>query len=195
MPPAVLTDPNFAFLLVVLGLLGVYWELHAPGTILPGIAGIALVCAGAYGLYQDHPTWYGLLFLVSAVLLLGIELKFYTHMISGSVGAVLLAFGAILLIQGPTRIAPAFAIAVSVAFGIIAIFLGVLANRARTSRVTTGVQQLIGETGIARTEINPEGTVFVQGAYWQARSDRLIPAGKRVAVERVDNLVLFVKEA
>jgi membrane-bound serine protease (ClpP class) len=195
MAPAALADPNLAFLLVVLGLLGVYWELHAPGMMLPGIIGVLLVCVGAYGLYQDHPTWYGLIFLVLAVFLLGIELKFYTHMISGTAGAILLAFGAILLIQGPNGIAPAFAIAISAAFGIIAIFLGVLANRARTSRVMTGVQQLVGETGIARTEINPEGTVFVQGAYWQARSDHLIPAGRRVSVERVDNLVLFVKEA
>jgi membrane-bound serine protease (ClpP class) len=195
MAPAALTDPNLAFLLVVLGLLGVYWELHAPGMILPGIVGILLVCVGAYGLYQDNPTWYGLIFLVLAVLLLGIELKFYTHMISGTAGAILLAFGAILLIQGPTRIAPAFAIAVAAAFGIIAIFLGVLAKRAHNSRVTTGLQQLVGETGVSRTEINPEGTVFVQGAYWQARSDYMIPAGKRVSVERVDNLVLFVKEA
>jgi membrane-bound serine protease (ClpP class) len=186
MAPAALTDPNLAFLLVVLGLLGVYWELHAPGMIVPGIIGVLLVCVGAYGLYQDNPTWYGLMFLVLAVLLLGIELKYYTHMISGTAGAVLLAFGAILLIQGPARIAPAFA---------IAIFLGVLANRARKSRVTTGVQQLVGETGVSRTEINPEGTVFVQGAYWQARSDHMIPAGKPVSVERVDNLVLFVKEA
>ena len=195
MAPAALTDPNLAFLLLVLGLLGVYWELHAPGMIAPGVIGILLVCMGAYGLYQDHPTWYGLMFLVLAVLLLGIELKFYTHMISGAAGAVLLAFGAILLIQGPTRIAPAFAIAVAAELGIIAVFLGVLANRAHQSRVTTGVQQLVGETGVARTEINPEGTVFVQGAYWQARSDHAISAGKRVSVERVDELVLFVKEA
>lgn len=195
MAAAALTDPNLAFFLVVLGLLGVYWELHAPGTIVPGIVGVLLVCVGAYGLYQDHPTWYGLIFLVLAVLLLGIELKFYTHMISGTAGAILLAFGAILLIQGPTGIAPAFAIAVAAAFGIIVIFLGVLANRALKSRIMTGVEQLVGETGIARTEINPEGTVFVQGAYWQARSDSLIPAGKRVSIERVDNLVLFVKEA
>jgi membrane-bound serine protease (ClpP class) len=163
--------------------------------ILPGIIGILLVCVGAYGLDQDHPTWYGFLFLLLAVLLLGVELKFYTHMISGTAGAILLALGAILLIQGPTRIDPSLAIAVAVAFGIIAIFLGILANRARTSRVTTGLQRLIGEMGIARTEINPEGTVFVQGAYWQAHSDHPIPAGRRISVERVDNLVLFVKEA
>ncbi len=192
---AALADPNLAFLIFVLGALGVYWELHAPGMILPGIIGVVLMCLGAYGLSQDSPTWYGLTLLALAVLLLGIELKFYTHMISGAAGTILLAFGAILLIQGPRRITPAFAIAVSVAFGVIAIFLGILANRALKSRVMTGLPQLIGATGVSRTEINPEGTVFLDGAYWQARSDHAIPAGKPVSVERIDNLVLYVKEA
>ncbi len=195
MPLASLADPNLAFLLLILGALGVYWELHAPGMILPGVAGIVLMCLGAYGLYEDSPTWYGLALLTLAILLLGIELKFYTHMISGVAGTILLALGAILLLQGPKRIAPAFAVAVSVGFGLIAIFLGVLANRALRSPVMTGLPQLVGATGISRTEINPEGTVFVDGAYWQARSDHTIPAGKRVSVERIDNLVLIVKEA
>jgi len=193
--PVSLADPNLAFLLLILGALGVYWELHAPGMILPGVAGIVLMCLGAYGLFEDSPTWYGLTLLTLAILLLGIELKFYTHMISGIAGTVLLAIGAIVLLQGPKRITPAFAVAVAVGFGLIAIFLGILANRALRSPAMTGLPQLVGATGISRTDINPEGTVFVDGAYWQARSDHAIPAGKRVSVERIDNLVLFVKEA
>ncbi len=188
-------DPNLAFILFVLGALGIFWELHTPGLTFPGVIGIILLCVGGWALYRDSATWYGLMFLFIALLLLGVELKVYTHMISGGAGAILLAFAAIVLIHGPHGITPALAIAVAAGFGIIAIFLGVIANRARVSSPKTGLQQLVGETGIARTEINPEGTVFVQGAYWQARSDGLIPAGKRIAVERVDNLVLFVKEA
>jgi membrane-bound serine protease (ClpP class) len=195
MAAAALADPNLAFLLLIVGALGVYWELHAPGMVAPGVVGVVLMCLGAYGLFQDSPTWYGVALLTLAILLLGIELKFYTHMISGAAGTVLLALGAILLIQGPRRIAPALAIAVSLGFGLIAIFLGILAGRALKSRVLTGLPTLVGATGISRTEIDPEGTVFVDGAYWQARSDHTIPAGQRVSVERVDNLVLFVKEA
>jgi len=195
MAAVALADPNLAFLLLILGALGVYWELHAPGLLAPGVVGVVLMCLGAYGLFQDSPTWYGLALLTLAIVLLGIELKFYTHMISGAAGTVLLALGAILLVQGPKRIAPALAIAVSIGFGLIAIFLGILAGRALKSRVMTGLPQLIGATGISRTEINPEGTVFVDGAYWQAHSDHAIPAGKQVSVERIDNLVLYVKEA
>lgn len=190
-----LADPNIAFLLVVLGLLGVYWELHAPGMMVPGILGVLLIGAGAFGLYQDSPTWYGLIILMLAVTLLFIELKYYTHMVSGIAGAILFALGAIVLLQGPNRVSPALAIAVAVAFGIIAVFLGSLAMKARATRHLSGKESLIGEIGVSRTEIAPEGTVFVHGEYWRARSDHAIPAGQRVSIQRVDELVLFVKEA
>ena len=180
---------------LVLGALGVYWELHAPGMVVPGVLGVLLMCVGAYGLYQDSPTWYGLTLLALAALLLIIEVKYYTHMISGAAGTVLLAFGALALLQGPQRITPGLAISVSVAFGIIVVFLGFLGMRARKSRHMTGPESLIGEIGVSRTPIDPEGTVFVHGEYWQARSDHAIPAGQRVSIERVDELVAYVKEA
>src|SRR4051794_33169109 len=116
---AALADPNIAFLLLVLGALAVYWELHAPGMVLPGLLGVLLICTGAYGIYRDSPTWYGLTLLVLAVMLLTIELKYYTHMISGVAGTILLGFGALALLQGPRRITPGVAIAISAAFGTI----------------------------------------------------------------------------
>lgn len=195
MMESAITDPNIAFLLLVIGLLGVYWELHAPGMMLPGILGVLLAFTGAYGIYKDSPTWYGLTILLLAVVLLMIELKYYTHMISGLAGAVLFAFGAIVLLQGPHRVTPALAIAISAAFGTITIFLGVLGMRARTAKRLSGADGLVGEVGESRTEINPEGTVFVHGEYWRARSDHSIAPGRKIAVERVQDLLLYVKEA
>ena len=194
MVPAAIFDPNVAFVLLVLGALGVYWEMHAPGLVAPGVIGILLVCVGAYGLYEDTPTWYGLTLIALAILLLTVELKYYTHMVSGITGTVLLALGAILLLQGPRRVAPALSIAVAAAFGVITIFLGLLGMRARKAKPITGLATLVGEIGVARTNIDPTGTVFVHGEYWQACSDREIPAGKPVSIERVQDLVLYVKE-
>jgi membrane-bound serine protease (ClpP class) len=191
---AALADPNVAFLLLVLGALGVYWEVHAPGMVLPGLLGVLLICTGAYGIYQDSPTWYGLTLLVLAIILLTIELKYYTHMVSGVAGTVLLAFGALALIQGPRRITPGLAIAVSAALGIITIFLGVLAMRARKGKQMTGIETLVGEIGVSQTDINPEGMVFVRGEYWRARSGEVIAAGQRVSIKRVEgNLILYVE--
>jgi membrane-bound serine protease (ClpP class) len=192
---ATFSDPNVAFVLLVLGALGVYWEMHAPGMIVPGVLGLLLIFAGAYGMYQDSPTWYGLLLLICAGLLLGIELKYYTHMVSGMAGAALLALGTILLLHGPERVSPALAVAVSAAFGVIVVFLGWLGMRARTATRLTGLQTLIGETGEARTPLNPEGTVFVNGEYWQAKSNHLIDAGRKVRVERIENMTIWVTEA
>ena len=192
---AALADPNVAFVLLVLGLIGVYWEVHAPGMMAPGILGLLLVAAGAYGLYQDAPTWYGLTILALAVALLVIELKYYTHMISGIAGAILFAFGAIVLFRGPQRVTPALAIAVAIAFGVIIIFLGTLGMRAREAKHLTGAASLVGTFGVSRTDINPEGTVFVHGEYWRAHSDQMIAAGRRVTIERVENLMVYVKEA
>jgi len=191
----VLTDPNVAFVLLVLGALGIYWEMHAPGMIAPGVLGVLLVCAGAFGLYQDSPSWYGLTLLALAILLLAIELKYYTHMISGLAGTVLLAIGALVLLQGRRRITPALAFSVSVAFGLITIFLGTLAMRARKLKPATGMGSLVGEVGVSRTAVNPEGTVFVHGEYWKARSGESIPAGERVRVDKVEDLVLIVRRA
>jgi membrane-bound serine protease (ClpP class) len=195
MAAAAFSDPNVAFLLLVLGALGIYWEMHAPGMVAPGVLGVLLVCAGAYGLYQDTPSWYGLTLLGLAVLLLGIELKYYTHLISGVAGTLLLAFSALVLVRGPRRISPAVAVAVSAAFGLITIFLGVLAMRARTAKHLTGMETLVGETGVSRTAIDPEGMVLVHGEYWKARSPDAIAPGERVRVDAVEELVLLVSRA
>jgi membrane-bound serine protease (ClpP class) len=107
----------------------------------------------------------------------------------------LLAFSALVLVQGPRRVSPAVAVAVSVAFGFITIFLAVLGMRARKGKRLTGMETLVGEMGVSRTAVDPEGMVFVHGEYWKARSLDAIAAGERVRVDAVENLVLLVRKA
>jgi membrane-bound serine protease (ClpP class) len=193
--PVVLADPNFAFLILIGGILALYWELHAPGFIFPGVIGLFLLCAGVFGLWENAPTWYGSLLILMAFVLLAVELKVGGHGVSGVSGAVLLLIGALVVIRGPRRINPALATAVSVALCSIAIFLGYLALQARRSTLLTGVERLVGQIGVARTEISSQGTVLVRGEYWQARSNVPIPTGSRVSIERVQDMTLYVKEA
>ncbi len=190
-----IADPDLAFLLLLAGVLGIYWELHAPGGFLPGILGLLLLAAGALGLWQDGPTWYGALLIITAILLLGLELKLGSHGVSGVLGAVLLSIGAMALFHGPHKIHPVLAIAASIALCIIAVFLGYLGLRVRTSARLNGLETLVGERGVSRTEINSQGTVFVRGEYWRARSEQNIPAGTKVLVEHVQDFTLYVKEA
>lgn len=188
-------NPNLAFLLLVTGVMALYWELHVPGSFAPGIVGTVLVCLGVYGLWENAPTWYGSALILCALILLAVELKLSSHGASGVIGAILLATGAIRLIPGPHAIQPSLAIAVAVALAAITVFLGYLGLRARQSKLLTGTDSLIGEIGVSRTSIGSDGTVFVRGEYWQARSALPIPPGTRVSIERVEGLTLYVKEA
>ena len=180
MLPGLLFDPNVAFLLVVIGLLAVSWELHAPGGFIAGILGLCMLAVGA-------------LLLITAIALLWVELKYYTHMVSGLIGTILLAAGAVTLLPGPRSVNPVIAITISIAFGIITIFLGLLGMRARKNKPITGVQTLIGEIGVAQTEIDPDGTILVRGEYWRAHSGSSIAAGRQVCVRRVEDLKLYVE--
>ena len=188
-----IADPNVAFLLLIIGAALVYWEIHAPGMIVPGALGVLMIAAAAYGLSFDSPSWYGVTLLLLAAVLLTIEFKYYTHMISGVAGTLLLAFGAMALLTGPRRITPEMAISTSFAFGAITVFLGLLGMRARKSKPVSGLDAMIGEVGVSQTPIAPNGTVLVRGEYWQAVSDDTIAPGQQVKIENVRDLVLRVR--
>lgn len=190
---AAIADPNIAFLLLIVGAALIYWEIHAPGMIVPGALGVLMVAGAAYGLSFDSPSWYGITLLLLAAALLTIEFKYYTHMISGAAGTLLLALGAMALVTGPRRITPEMAVSTSFAFGVITVFLGLLAMRARKGKPLSGLSTMIGEIGISQTSISPQGTVLVRGEYWQAVSDDNIAPGQKVKVENVHNLILNVR--
>ncbi len=188
-------DPNLAFTLALLGALALLWELHAPGLVLPGLLGVAAMALGAWGLYRNSPTPYGLALLFLAVLFLTVEVSVHTHMISGFTGSVLLGLGAALLFRGPKHIAPSLAVAASAAVALITLFLGFLAVRTRTEKHLSGPEAMVGATGISKTALMPDGTVMVRGEYWQAHSDREIAAGKSIVVEAMRDFTLLVREA
>lgn len=190
-----LTDPNVAFLLLVIGLVGLAWELHAPGGLFPGIAGAVFFLAGIFGLWENSPTWYGSALILTALLLFAFEGKQGSHGISGIAGAVLFGLGAVTLLRRPHSIHPIIACSVAVGAGMIAIFLGYLALQTRHVSARTGVETLVGEFGVSRTQIGSSGTVFVRGEYWQAKSQSLIPPDSRVLIDKVQGLTLHVREA
>jgi membrane-bound serine protease (ClpP class) len=125
-----------------------------------------------------------------------LEAKFASHGVLAAGGAVAMALGAVMLIDSPQpemRIHWPTAIAITVPFAAITVFLLSLAVRARRLKVDTGAEGMIGKVGTAVTELAPEGKVFVHGEYWDAVS--LYPAarGARVRVTAVDKLKLTVE--
>ena len=132
--------------------------------------------------------------IVIALLLLALEVKFGTYGASAILGAVLLSLGILGFMQGFHYWHPAFPIAFSAALALIASFQGYLGFKSRKEKRLAGSEELLGQTAVARTAVEKRGTVFVRGEYWQATSERPIPAGADVRIQRVEGLLLHVKE-
>ncbi|HLH04207.1 MAG TPA: NfeD family protein [Bryobacteraceae bacterium] len=132
--------------------------------------------------------------IIVALLLLALEIKFGTYGAAAILGAVLLSLGILGLMQGFHYWHPALPIALSIALAIIATFQGYLGFRVRKEKRLAGAEELLGQTAVTRTPVEKRGTVMIRGEYWQATSDHPIPAGADVRIQRVEGLLLHVKE-
>src|SRR5437762_2122302 len=193
-----LMDPNIAFLLFALGGLAIFAEFNHPGAVLPGVVGVISILLALFALNLLPTRYASLALLLAAFALFALEAKFATHGVLGIGGIICMIFGALFLVDGPIpemRVHLLTALIVSVPIGVIAIFLTTLVLRARRVRVATGREGMIGEIGVARTQLGPEGKVFVHGEIWNAVAKRAIDEGTRVRVAGVDGLHLLVEPA
>lgn len=189
-------DPNIAFLLLSLGALALYAEFNHPGAILPGVVGLIAILLAVFAL-NLLPTRYAALALILVAFgLFAAEAKFTSYGILGTGGVICMILGALMLVDGPIpelRVKLLTAIAVTLPIALIAIFLMTLVLRARKGQVATGSEGMVGEIGIARTALAPEGKVFVHGELWNARAHSDVPEGSRVRVRAVDGLRVVVE--
>ena len=193
-----LSDPNIAYILLSLGMLGLFFELANPGSILPGVLGGILLLLGLYALGTLDVNWTGVLLMGFAFLLFLIDLYVPTHGVLTLGGIISFALGSLLLLQSPAN--PAFqlsrAVIIAVTGTVAAGFLVLvyLVARAHARRPATGKEALIGARAIVRRALEPEGMVFVEGELWRARSlSGPIPAGQTVRVVGLEGLVLLVE--
>lgn len=194
-----ISNPNLAYILLMLGLLGLYFEFSNPGSILPGVLGAICLLLAIFS-FQILPINYvGLILILLAIGLFILELKVQSYGILSVGGIIAMVIGSIMLIDAPIpelRPSLKFIIPVTIGLSLIFIFLITLAIRAHIKRVSTGKEGLIGEEGVARTDIDPEGKVFVHGELWQAESLEKIPKGTKVKVAEVmKNLKIKVTKA
>jgi len=193
-----LSDPNIAYILLSLGMLGLFFELANPGSILPGVLGGILLLLGLYALGTLDVNWTGVLLMGFAFLLFLIDLYVPTHGVLTLGGIIAFALGSLLLLQSPAN--PAFqlsrAVIIAVTGTVAALFLILvyLVARSHARRPATGKEALIGARAIVRRALEPEGMVFVEGELWRARSlSGPIPAGQTVRVVGLEGLVLLVE--
>jgi membrane-bound serine protease (ClpP class) len=192
---AYLMNPNIAFLLLAIGALSLYIEFNHPGAVIPGTVGIVFILVALFALNLLPTRFAALVLILGAFALFAAEAKFASHGVLTIGGIALLTLGALLLVDAPIpemRIHLLTALAVSIPLGIITAFLMTIAVRARRNKVITGVQGLIGETGVAHSALSPQGKVFVHGELWDAISSSPLSAGQVVVVRKVEGLILSV---
>lgn len=193
----VLVDPNIAYLLLLVGLIGITLEILSPGAIVPGLLGGVALVLGLIGTLQLPVAAAGLALLVLAFALIVAEAHLPTGGLLGVLGIAALVVGGLLLFEGGEggeSVSPWVAVPVAVVLGggVLAVGQRVLAARRR--EVRTGEEELIGSTGRVRVALDPVGQVFVGGALWRARAvgDEPIGVGGAIRVEAIDGLTLVV---
>jgi membrane-bound serine protease (ClpP class) len=193
-----IANPNLAYILLMLGLLGLYFEFANPGAIFPGvIGGISLLLA--LFSFQILPVNYvGLLLILLGTVFFVLEIKVTSYGALAVGGAISLFLGSVILIKSPIpELRPSLKFIVPVVLGVSLIFvlLVYLVIKAHSRRALTGKEGLVGETGQALTPISQAGKVFVHGSIWRAVSDDKIEKGDKVQVVEVqDHLTLKVKK-
>jgi len=188
-------DPNITFLILAVGALALYAEFNNPGAILPGVVGLIFILLAVFALNLLPTRYAAFTLILAAFILFALEAKFTSHGILGVGGVVALTLGGLLLVDGPIpemRVKLWTALGVSIPLGIITVFLMTIALQARRNKVVTGTQGMVGEIGVARTPLNPEGKVFVHGELWDARSSQPISIGDSVVVTAIKGLRLEV---
>ncbi|HEV3511528.1 MAG TPA: nodulation protein NfeD [Candidatus Sulfotelmatobacter sp.] len=193
---AYLMDPNIAFLLLAIGALSLYVEFNHPGAVIPGTVGVVFILVAAFALNLLPTRFAAMVLILGAFALFAAEAKFASHGVLTLGGIALLTLGGLLLVDAPIpemRVHLVTALAISVPLGLITAFLMSIALKARRNKIVTGVQGLVGETGVAQTALSPQGKVFIHGELWDALANSALPAGQLVVVRRVDGLTLQVE--
>lgn len=191
----IIADPTVAYLLLLLGLAGLYFEFSTPGAILPGVlGGISLILA-LYAFQQLPINYAGVLLILLAILMFIAEIKVVSHGVLTLGGLAAMILGSMMLIDSPlpdmripltTIILTASAVA---AFFMFVVGAGV---RALWSKTTTGQEGLVGEVGVVRSRLAPRGQIFLHGELWNAESDVPVEAGESVRVAQIEGLTLRV---
>jgi len=198
---ALISDPNIAYILMMVGMLGIFFELSNPGVILPGVlGGISLILA--FFAFQSLPiNWAGLLLILFGVVLLIAEIKVVSHGVLTIGGVVAMLLGSMMLFDAPEAggflrvswfvIVPA--VASTAGLVVVGLTYGM---RALYRKPTTGESGMVGEIGVVRTPLAPEGQVLVHGELWRAIAQNgPVAIGEKVEVVGVRDLTLTVVKA
>jgi len=195
----IISDPNIAYILMMLGFYGLLFELYSPGAIFPGIVGGISLILAFYSMQTLPINYAGLALIIFGIILFVLEIKIVSHGLLTVGGIISLLLGSLMLIRSDSsfdfiRVSLSViisSVAVTAFFFLFVIGLGIKAQRAKP---VTGIEGMIGETGESLEALNPVGRVHVHGETWNAESVKgMINKGEKIRVTGVKNLKLYVE--
>jgi membrane-bound serine protease (ClpP class) len=192
-----LSDPNVAYLLMMLGIIGIFFEIYSPGAIFPGVAGGISIILALYAFQTIPISFAGVALILLGIIFFILELKIISHGALGIAGVISIIIGSIMLIDDPSgvlAISWKSIITVAVSLGFFVFGILAYAVKAQMAKVKTGMEGLVGEIGIAKTDIIGKGKVSVHGELWDAKSDESVREGEEVVVTDVERLIVKIKK-
>jgi membrane-bound serine protease (ClpP class) len=193
-----IVEPDMFFLLLILGTLGLYAEFTHPGAIVPGVVGGICAVLALYAMHLLPVNVAGVLLIVIAVTLFVLEAKYTSHGILLAGGVIAMFFGAIFLVRSPLTpggVSIGMAVAVTLPFAALSIFLMRLVLRSRKWKQAAGAEEMLGEQGVAPAGLSSgvEGFIRIHGETWRAVADHEVARGEGVRVRRIEGLKLYVE--
>jgi len=193
-----IVEPDIFFILLILGVLGLYTEFTHPGAIAPGVVGSICIILALYAMHLLPVNLAGVFLILLALALFILEAKFASHGVLAAGGIVAMLLGAMFLIRSPLTaggVSLGVAFAVTVPFAILTVFLMRMVLRSRHWKAQTGREEMLHAQGVVVTPLTDgaEGMIRIHGELWRAISAQPVPEGKSVRVTKIDGLKLYVE--
>jgi membrane-bound serine protease (ClpP class) len=187
-----ISDPNIAYILMMIGLAGLYFELAHPGVIFPGVIGAISLILAFFSFQTLSVNYAGLMLIILAIIMFIAEVKITSYGLLTIGGIISLFIGTIMLFEEAKVSLKLMAPTMILVAGFF-IFISTLAFRAYLRKPKGGMEGLMGEIGEVKGTIDPEGMIFVHGELWKAASEEKIEQGEKVEVTGAKGLVLNVR--
>jgi membrane-bound serine protease (ClpP class) len=193
---AIISNPNIAYILLMLGIYGLFFELANPGVILPGVIGGICLILAFFALQMLPINYAGVALILLGIILFIAEIKITSYGMLSVAGVISLLLGSAMLVDSPAAFLQIsfvkFILPVVVISAAFFLFALIMVVRAQRRRPTTGKEGLIGRIGVATVDLKPEGVVEIRGELWNAVSEEEIRAGEKVQVQGVDGMKVKV---
>lgn len=195
----IISDPSIAYILLLLGMYGIMFELYNPGAMFPGIVGVISLILAFYSMHSLPVNYAGLALIIFGVILFILEIKIVSHGILTVGGIISLLLGSMMLIRTTSglelaRISRSVIFSATAVTALFFLFVVGLGLKAQRRKVVTGREGLTGVAGVVMETLNPAGLIMVEGEIWNAESvEGEIAAGERVKILEMKDLKVLVE--